>query len=447
MAAVVTYILSLGSAIPVVAIGPWPVWPIPIDFAFLLLLATCLHTRTGMVPMDKRELAFFKLAVVAVALTVPSNMLANVLFPRRGLSALGLQGYLGLLQSLRAFQYLMVWYCIRGMTFSKRQMDLISIAVACSLLATVILAVGNVSGLLPAARLASHLPAEGIVGYLYRDFSGASRPVALYGPSAGHMVNHLTILAAILLASHRPNAILRALLLSLVALVVWFTGSRAATIGWVVMLVVWMLQSGSVRRAVLVTVAAALLLALAPRAVQLANPDVALRATERFSSIARREQDPTMSGRVPRWGAFIDHIRSHPYVLATGAGWGLANKTVPDWSGNAHNMYLQVLTEVGVGGLIVYLALLCMVFGLLRGRSRMRAAVRAAFVGLLVAGFSGEVLYPQPYGFHILAALLAAAGIASASARGDDDARVDDCGSVHDELPPCDSHTGEALHS
>lgn len=85
-----------------------------------------------------------------------------------------------------------------------------------------------------------------------------------------------------------------------------------------------------------------------------------------------------LSGRLETWTALIRHLYDHPWVLATGIGF----KTLPysSYTGEplpADNMYLSILVEAGIPGLVLMIALSAgMLAAALRARRRGDASSR-----------------------------------------------------------------------
>lgn len=86
-----------------------------------------------------------------------------------------------------------------------------------------------------------------------------------------------------------------------------------------------------------------------------------------------------LSGRLETWGALLHHLADRPWVLATGIGY----KTLPysSYFGRpltADNMYLSILAEAGIPGLVLLLALCAaMLASCLRARSSVDPACRS----------------------------------------------------------------------
>ncbi|MBM3331458.1 O-antigen ligase family protein [candidate division WOR-3 bacterium] len=412
LAAVVVYILSQGFTFPIVAFTrSMYLWPVLSDLATLFLVAVHLSRSQLVNPMDRTERSFWRLLVLGVTMALASTVYTSFTSPQGPTLA----GLAGSYQTLRLVEFGVVWHCIRGMAFSPQHLARISSAVYAVTAFIVAVALGQATGLFPGAMLAAHLPADSPWGAV-RSMNGPHRPFGPIGINAGGMVNYLTVFTALLLAGRKPAAAFRVPLIAVAAVVVFLTGSRGATVGFATMFVA--ASATSVRRFVFTLAAAIVFAVIAPRILGQTDEEVGAYAQRRSASILNRQQDPTLSGRTIRWTDTVQYVRSNPEVLITGIGWGMGEMGIPGVPGNAHNMYLQSLLEGGVLGLALYLMLLLTAFRLLRGSLPDLAGPRAAYAGLLVAGFTGEVLWPTFLNGHFLGFTFAMLAIAGAASRG-----------------------------
>lgn len=121
------------------------------------------------------------------------------------------------------------------------------------------------------------------------------------------------------------------------------------------------------------------------------------RLLERMQSISQYQQDQSAQGRLEAWQAGIDYVRGEPWLGAGFEGWRFMT-TDPytslgrDW----HSVYVQVLTEHGLPGLILWSVLL---FGGMVRLSRLAAkghrpgaAHAADLAAMLRAGLAGYAI-------------------------------------------------------
>ena len=411
--AVIVYLISQAFTIPILSIGPsWAVWPRLDDFATLFLALVYVRTRHLVCPMSKTERFVSTLIILGIIVSVPSTFMGKLIRPEFVKAPT-----FGIYQTFRVIEYFAVWYCIRGMTFSSKQFNKISYTVFFVVLFVVIIGFGNVTGAIPPARLVAHLPVEGAWAMVHKR-TGAFRAMGPYGWNPGYMVDQLVFLTMIVLASRKPRAIFRILLVGAVGCVVFLSGSRAATIAWCVALAIWAHKSA--KQLIIMLIVISLLIPFLY--IFLGSPDspVAELVGPRLHSIIYRKEDITMGGRTLQWVAVLRYITSHPSVPIMGVGWGFGSEALEPETGifRAHSMYLDVLLEVGVFGAIMFYILLFDMYRLLRGKDRLLAAIRAAFLGLLVASITGAVFFPLPTGGSFLGFTGAVFAISTATYRG-----------------------------
>jgi len=406
---VFVYLLSHGFTIPVLPIGPsWAVWFRLDDFATLFLFLVYLSTRRNTRPMEKTERLVLSLIVVGIVFSFPSILVGKLMRPEI------IKGpHFGIFQTYRVIQYVTVWFCIRGMSFSSKQFDKISYTVFFITLFTVIIGFGNVTGVISASRLVSHLPYDGPWIFVHQKV-GSSRTLGPYGYLSGEMVDRMVFLTMILLASRKPRAIFRISLVALIACVVFLSGARAASIAWCVALAIFSCKKAKqLIIAPIVIVLMFVVLRMLP-----ADNRIVEYSTRRISTIVHREEDITMAGRTIQWQEVLETIASDGRIPFMGVGWGFGGQVLGG-AGNAHCMVLQVLLELGILGLLLFLLLL---FGDVPAAARKRSTpnrkLRAGFLGLLVASLTREVFYPVSSSGSFLGLVAAVFAISTAACKG-----------------------------
>lgn len=115
----------------------------------------------------------------------------------------------------------------------------------------------------------------------------------------------------------------------------------------------------------------------------------------RFSSIGKSVSGDKLSGRLDVWRAGVSEFERNVFVGVGGGGFQTATRTyvgpkTPQGNGIiAHNTYLEVLTETGLIGFLVYAVMLGIVFYTLRRQEpHSRAAWTACFFNWAVGVFT-----------------------------------------------------------
>lgn len=195
-----------------------------------------------------------------------------------------------------------------------------------------------------------------------------------------------------------------------------FTGSRTAFLALVFLIMIAPLLR---KKGLMYVPVAVLLVAM----VWIATPQA---YKERVLSVEDRAKDDSYQLRLTTWSAGWQMFKDRPLTGIGMGEFGIANgiKYWPDrahrhWY-NAHSLYLQTISELGILGAIGFLAFLYQVFRL-NGRQQRRLeaykelpiymrlfpyACNITFIGLLFEGYAGHDLYRSAW--YMMAALSAA---------------------------------------
>ncbi len=132
--------------------------------------------------------------------------------------------------------------------------------------------------------------------------------------------------------------------------------------------------------------------------------------------MGRSEGATTLTGRLPLWKELGYHVEERPWI---GHGYGAFWTTDQmqklegklEWyPGHSHNVYMQTLLDVGLLGLVLFLALVLSCLGRARNLMRTTNDPTYRFVfGFLVAGFMDglvEVSFVYPRGLGLLVAIV-----------------------------------------
>ena len=137
--------------------------------------------------------------------------------------------------------------------------------------------------------------------------------------------------------------------------------------------------------------------------VGLAVPSVAQIALERFTTLSQVESEDTWNGRWSLWQGALDVISSHP-ILGVGAGnFAEAARDFSESSqahiaqkgqviGVAHNIFLGVASQLGLVGLILFLAVLFFAFKAAVPMAPRSGLAASILLGLIVSMIAGMTL-------------------------------------------------------
>ena len=180
----------------------------------------------------------------------------------------------------------------------------------------------------------------------------------------------------------------------LAVLALLFIGSRGTLVAAAVLVMVFLIRLKMLRAMIPFFLLAAILTAATP------------------SIVARFERDDRGAGRFDIWLVGWELVKHYPVI-----GAGLANFPVVynDFAGmgkqlymkqenDSHNIYLEVVVEEGLIGLCLFgIALKTQFTSLSRTRRQLKgtpallAACEAAFCGMLVAGFFGNIMWDKSF--------------------------------------------------
>ena len=106
---------------------------------------------------------------------------------------------------------------------------------------------------------------------------------------------------------------------------------------------------------------------------------------ERLSGTTEEVRAGNLTGRREIWAAGIKVFSENPYLGVGSGGFGRAIEPIYGEARPAHNVFLSVLVDLGVPGLLIFLSiLLCVAWPLLKVTSKARAFNLVLFTALLV---------------------------------------------------------------
>lgn len=190
----------------------------------------------------------------------------------------------------------------------------------------------------------------------------------------------------VLLLLYKPLGPWRLLLIASTGLLLYVlpvTGSRAGLLGFMIALLwLWWTSRRRIASAVVGMIALAILFATLPEEYQ-----------QRYATLTSSRIDASSRGRIDTWVDGLNMVVDRP-LLGVGINSFRAAHDIRDgWALDAHNMYLQILAEVGLIGALPFLAFLFQLLVLNRRAARMlekepawrfeRLILQGLFAGLL----------------------------------------------------------------
>lgn len=168
----------------------------------------------------------------------------------------------------------------------------------------------------------------------------------------------------VLLLLYKPLGIWRLLLIAAIGILLHVlpaTGSRAGLLGFLVALLrLWWTSRRRVASAVVGIVALAILFATLPDEYQ-----------QRYATLTSSRIDASSRGRIDTWADGFNMVVDRPFLGVGINSFRAAHDIRDGWALDAHNMYLQILAEVGLIGALPFLAFLFQLLVLNRRTARM----------------------------------------------------------------------------
>lgn len=355
------------------------------------LFIVCLYTSPG---DSLPEIAFLHPALLSAVLMLGAMMVNRVLggMPLRFAGGVGVA--MGLLFAFAGLSTLWAIDSAEAMGFTLGAVKLMFAFVG---IATMLQAPRQIRTAMMVAVLASMIPSYGTI-QRYREGVGLVEGYRgnwlglLANPNQLAMVMAVTIPWAMMIQS-RASVLVRVLMLTALGLMVGAivsTHSRGGTLGLMAaMLAAAVLAENKGRALAMLAVAFALLLVLAPQTFW-----------ARTETIQDYHLDASAQGRIQSWQTGFRALEDSP-LLGVGANnyvrtWDTyAARNVRERAYAAHNMWMQVLVELGLIGIALFAT---MFFLILRGLWRSRAhpevgqearALIASLIALVICGSTG----------------------------------------------------------
>lgn len=406
------YLLSQAFTIPILAIGPsWAVWPTIGDFAsgFLLiaaLLSICRKPTASasgsraqqlLLPMLLIMLGGCALSFAAHALSMPEV---------QGIAGKNSTRAIGAYNLYRLLQFTLLYWAVTTIPFPQNRIEILRKLVTVALILACAGLVLDYLGVVGPSVYGSHLPKERSIGGAWAIYTAA------HGAGGGtigydHAYTSVQVLLLLALRIHllggrRTISDTWLVLLALTA--VFTTGCRAVSVA--TPLFVLGVYSKRLPDLIKLVVACSIGIALLGSAYKPAI-DLFTRAIERQSTVTESLHTDGFAGRTTIWRERLQFLEATPSRWVWGVGLGSATES----GGNAHMLYLQILLEHGLIGLLFFSYVFCHILANLYHRDPRPKAVFWATVAILACSFAQDTLYPNAWTGHFLGFYLCSVAI------------------------------------
>jgi O-antigen ligase len=397
------YLLSQAYLIPIAAVGPsWAVWPRFADLAFVGLLAAAMMNSFSGGAVSAAQSALLRSLLLVYGLCCVSYGIMAVV---RGETIAVLDG----LQNLvRLGQFLLLYWLVSQIPLNAARLRILGFTVDFAFGVVCLSVVLTYFGIIPLRLLTAHLPQDPGVAGNWASFAHLDKFDDVHKGLGTVSYNHgyTSILILLLLAfrlhllAGRQSVLASVYVLVAVGATV-LTESRAGLAALLLLAGVFFLRNPK-------ALLGGLVLALIVVArIDWRKLDSTLK---RQQSIVSTASDDNLSGRPYIWGTHLRSLRDHPWRVIFGGGFGSARAN--GRGSDSHMLYLQVLSEGGVLGLLLFFALAAQVLGSLYRYDGPGRPLLWATLALLLSSLTQETFYPMPAMGHFLGLYLVALAVA-----------------------------------
>ncbi len=396
------YIVSQGFSIPICALGPsWAIWPLLSDAALVVMfLGWFVAPRQRDKGSRVRQtvfnglLAIMLLCLVSFAWMALVNATSSFPSGEKGVS-------FGLFQLFRMMEFLAVYFFTSSTPLSRRRVAILDWITAVTLLFACTSIVLTYCSVISPSYYCGHLPDSELSGPWIPMIEGHGQGLGTLGYNHAYVASQIVFLLGLrlILNAGRPS-LPNIVLLFLSILCVALTGARN---GLAIMLLFGMsvvFSSYSMKAVIVISLSC---LSAALLGVVLAgdtlDSEQHVELLERLSTTKEFYKAENLAGRDSIWSESVDDLNKHPYQWIVGGGFGSA---IDHIGSNAHNLPIQIISELGLVGLLTFAAMMKWLLKLLWTCVDDRKVLFLLVSTLLIGSMTQENFYPVPASGHCL---------------------------------------------
>ncbi len=411
------YLLSQAFTIPIVGIGPWAMWLNISDFVTGLMCFTLLlnfrHTEQSISDANKN---LFRQILIIFFL-----ILASYIWYLINLTDINSNGLrLGTYQIYRLVEFI----CIFGVTIriplTQERINILRHIVDFVLIFVCLSVILTFTQVIPLDMLTAHLP-QG------KDVAGAwsiyTRVAAVGGKGLGTIsYNHAYVAAQITMLTslrihlgfnQKPGLEMLVLLLSIFSC--FITESRAGFLGMLIFIAVYMLKKPGYAVG-LIAILTSLIILIASMATLLNFEFMQFESVEgsiieRQTALLDAGNAENLSGRDSIWEDKVKFLYEGNLRWIVGTGFGSAWDAGTE-GGSAHMLFLHIIIENGLVGLIIFLILFKNIIMFLQQYELGSKPIFWTTISLLITSVTQETFYPVPAFGHFMGFYLCCVAIA-----------------------------------
>lgn len=393
------YLLSQAYMIPIWAVGQWPIWPRLADVGVVLFAIGLIADTSRRIPRAEAQSLRHLLLMMVLGCSA-SYLLVTILFAQYGLRVSpNDRGQLfGGFFLFRMVQFAVVFWGTTRIEFTPQRLRLLRRLVTLVLVAACVPVILTYFSIVSCSAFVAHLPSS---------FNEAG-PWAFYWTTTkcgwgtigyNHAYTAVQILMLVALRMHlapRSSAMTNAVLLLLALTAVFMSASRA---GLAAMAMFSLVVASKKPQLAFITLSIVLCgLFTAASILPASISDRISQTFERQSTILEANKADNLSGRDQIWQTYGEFLKRNPVCIFIGRGFGSSFEI----SGGTHMLYLAIIVETGLIGLLVFSAFFYRVLSALRRYEVGTQPIFWATICLLVSSLTQETFYPVPALGHFL---------------------------------------------
>jgi hypothetical protein len=410
------YLLAQAFMIPVRAVGPsWAIWPTLADVAlFMLCLAFLPYSSMGSKVISYANKAVFRNLLIVFFGAALSYLVFIRFYPGWNTDAAfdSSNVVFGAFQLYRLAQFILIFWVAAQIPLTGKRVSTLRRIVDGAFIFTITTVVLTYFDILPKSALVAHLPSDiSVAGpWVFYSTNFAGKGWGTIGYNHAYVAAQLLMLAALRMhLSPTSKAFTNGVLLLLTMLAIFMSGSRAG-LAAALLFAVMVLRKKPIYIVTIVVIGAIAVLASMSLAGGLSVADGSsglIGSTfERQLALGNAYESESLNGRDTIWIDYLVRLNEAPKRWILGSGFGAASGK------NAHLLYLQIVYEVGLIGLAVFVWL---IYGVLSHLNHYERGIRPIFwvtIAFLLSGLSQETFYPVPSFGHFLGFYLCSLAIA-----------------------------------
>jgi len=392
------YLLSQAYEIPILAVGPsWSVWPVLSDIAVGFMAISWIMSHRFLRIRTIADSSIYQALVIVFVSLCTAFILADLRSTLTSIKGIDRGASFGIFQIYRMIQFLLVFRVASGIPLNPKRVAIMSYTAGAALILAFIGIVGTYTGFLPTQLLVSQLPGDiNSCGPWISLSNSQWFEAGTIGYNHSYTSVQLLMLAALALGLQlRRNTFLNFAYLFMAGVGVFLTGSRAGMAAAVIFVLSYFL-----RKPVYLAVAViAFALMFSASSGWLGDLNLGLGATTERQLTLRDPVNPeNLSGRAEIWRESLEFLQEDPVRWIVGAGPGF----IAQFGSNAHMLYLHLIIEGGIIGLLMFCFAIRRMIKALYEFELGEKPIFWVTIALLISSFTQETLYPVPAMGHFL---------------------------------------------